>query len=52
MVKNGAGAENLSIMSQNINNGDVVAQWGCGGSVWGCGGSVGDVVAQLAKATG
>jgi NADPH:quinone reductase-like Zn-dependent oxidoreductase len=43
---------------------DVVAQWGCGGSVemwwlrgdvvaqWGCGGSVGDVVAQLAKATG
>jgi hypothetical protein len=45
-----------------------VAQfWGCGGSVrgcggsvagmwwlscWGCGGSVGDVVAQLAKASG
>jgi hypothetical protein len=39
-------------------SGDVVAQWGCGGSVGGCGGSVlgmwwlrwiGDVVAQLAK---
>jgi hypothetical protein len=48
-----------------VAHGDVVVQWGRGGSVgmwwlsgdvvaqWGCGGSVvGDVVAQLSKATG